>query len=114
MNILEVQNLTVTAKSDLLQRKLLNNVSFELKQGKTLGIVGESGSGKTLTGLSITKLLDPDTFNIDDGKIYFNELEILKLDEKEIRSIRGNKISTIFQEPMLSLNPVQTLSLIHI
>ena len=109
MNILEVQNLTVTAKSDLLQRKLLNNVSFELKQGKTLGIVGESGSGKTLTGLSITKLLDPDTFNIDDGKIYFNELEILKLDEKEIRSIRGNKISTIFQEPMLSLNPVQTI-----
>ena len=57
MNILEVQNLTVTAKSDLLQRKLLNNVSFELKQGKTLGIVGESGSGKTSLILAILNLI---------------------------------------------------------
>ena len=109
MNILEVKNLTVTAKNDPSQKKLLDSISFDLKQGQTLGIVGESGSGKTLTGLSITKLLDADVFNIKNGEIYFNDKEVLSLSNEEIRSIRGNKISMVFQEPMLSLNPVQTI-----
>ncbi len=109
MNILEVKNLTVIEKNNPSKRKLLDSVSFDLIQGKTLGIVGESGSGKTLTGLSITKLLDPDVFDINDGEIYLNKHEILNLNNEEIRSIRGNKISMVFQEPMLSLNPVQTI-----
>ena len=109
MNILKVNNLSITLKNDTSNQRLLNNVSFELQQGRTLGIVGESGSGKTLTGLSITKLLDPDNFNIDSGTIHFNGLEIATLNDSELRKIRGNKISMIFQEPMLSLNPVQTI-----
>ncbi len=109
MNILKVNNLSITLKNDTSNQRLLNNVSFELQQGRTLGIVGESGSGKTLTGLSITKLLDPDNFNIDSGTIHFNGLEIASLNDSELRKIRGNKISMIFQEPMLSLNPVQTI-----
>ena len=109
MNILKVNNLSITLKNDTSNQRLLNNVSFELQQGRTLGIVGESGSGKTLTGLSITKLLDPDNFNIDSGTIHFNGLDIATLNDSELRKIRGNKISMIFQEPMLSLNPVQTI-----
>ena len=109
MSILRVNNLSIKLNNDSLKKNLLNNVSFELHQGRTLGIVGESGSGKTLTGLSITKLLDSDIFNIDSGTIHFNELEITNLNDSELRKIRGNKISMIFQEPMLSLNPVQTI-----
>ena len=109
MNILEVRNLTVINKDYSYKNKFLNNISFSLPSGQTLGIVGESGAGKTLTGLAITKLLDPSIFKIESGQIFFKDEDILKFDEKRIRLIRGNQISMIFQEPMLSLNPVQTV-----
>ena len=78
-------------------------------KGKTTAIVGESGSGKTLSALSILKLL-PNGAEIKNGNIFFNNINLLKLNESEIQKIRGNKISTIFQEPMTSLNPLHTIN----
>ena len=75
---------------------------------RQVAIVGESGSGKTLSALSILKLL-PGNANIKSGSIIFEEKDLLKLPSKEIEKIRGNKISTIFQEPMSSLNPLHTI-----
>ena len=109
MNILEVRNLTVINKDHSHKRKFLNSISFSLAFGQTLGIVGESGAGKTLIGLAITKLLDPAIFKIETGHIFFKGEDIFKFEEKRLQSIRGNDISMIFQEPMLSLNPVQTV-----
>ena len=112
MNILEIDNLNIYNKEKT--KTYLNNISFVLKKGETLGIVGESGSGKTLTGLSITQLLDTDIFSLHANHIIFKNENIYEYDEPKLQSIRGNKISMIFQEPMLSLNPVQTIrSQIH-
>ena len=78
-----------------------------------LAVVGESGSGKSVTALSVLQLLPPRTAHIDSGEIWFssdgvNKTNLLKLSEKEIHSLRGNRIGMIFQEPMTSLNPVMT------
>ncbi|MBS82820.1 MAG: microcin ABC transporter ATP-binding protein [Gammaproteobacteria bacterium] len=107
MNILEVENLNISNKEKT--KNFLQNISFVLRRGETLGIVGESGSGKTLTGLSLTQLLDKDIFSLTANHILFNNNNIYEYDEKNLQSIRGNRISMIFQEPMLSLNPVQTV-----
>jgi oligopeptide/dipeptide ABC transporter ATP-binding protein len=84
----------------------IDGVSFEVKRGETLAIVGESGSGKSVTSLSIMRLIPQPPGKIVDGDIKFNGESILMKSEKEMRSIRGNRISMIFQEPMTSLNPV--------
>ena len=108
MKILEIKNLTIVNKNT--NQILLDNISFILDKGSTLGIVGESGSGKTLTGLSILGLLDKSVFEITQGSIIYDGIDILGLSEDEIQKIRTKSISIVFQEPMLSLNPVQKIS----
>ncbi|MDC0498420.1 dipeptide ABC transporter ATP-binding protein [Alphaproteobacteria bacterium] len=105
MSLISIKNLTISFKKN---QNVVNNVNIEIPKGKTVAIVGESGSGKTLSALSILKLL-PENANINNGSIIFKEKDLLKLPLNEIEKIRGNKISTIFQEPMSSLNPLHTI-----
>ena len=107
MKILEIKNLSLSSKKN--KTLLLKNVNLTLNKGEVLGIAGESGSGKTLMGLTITKLLDSAIFEILSGEIIYDGNDILKCNEDYLRSIRTKKISMVFQEPMLSLNPVQTI-----
>lgn len=89
--------------------RAVDGVSFSIEQGKTLGVVGESGCGKSVTALSILRLVPEPPGKIVAGEIRLNGTNLLDLPEKEMRKIRGNKISMIFQEPMTSLNPVFTV-----
>jgi len=89
--------------------KAADEVSFSLQAGETIGVVGESGSGKTVTALSILKLIPEPPGKIVGGEILFEGIDLLKAPNSSMRSIRGNKISMIFQEPMTSLNPVFTI-----
>jgi len=89
--------------------KAVDGVSFSLNKGETLGIVGESGCGKSITALSIMRLVPEPPGRIIGGKVNLDGKDLLELSEKEMRSIRGNDISMIFQEPMTSLNPVLTI-----
>jgi peptide/nickel transport system ATP-binding protein len=89
--------------------RAVDGVSFTVDPGETLGIVGESGCGKSVTALSILGLLPPKIGRVVGGSITFESRELLGLDEKEMRGIRGNRIAMIFQEPMTSLNPVHTI-----
>jgi microcin C transport system ATP-binding protein len=104
-NIVSIKNLTISFKEN---QKVVDNINIDIPQGKTVAIVGESGSGKTLSALSILKLL-PASAIIDNGSILYNKKDLLKLPLKEIETIRGNRISTIFQEPMSSLNPLHKI-----
>ena len=108
MPLLEVKNLHTYFKTKKGIVKAVNDVSYSLEPGKTIGIVGESGSGKSVSAMSILQLLDGNGF-IADGEIYFDGRELTKLPLEEMYSIRGNDISVIFQEPMTSLNPVFTI-----
>ena len=105
MALLEVKNLHTYFKTRKGTVKAVNDVSYSLESGKTIGIVGESGSGKSVSAMSILKLLDGNGY-IAQGEINFDGKDLTKLSEREMYSIRGNKISVIFQEPMTSLNPV--------
>ena len=105
MSLLSIKNLSINFKQN---QNVVNNVNIEIPKGKTVAIVGESGSGKTLSALSILKLL-PGNANINSGSVIFKEKDLLQLPLNEIEKIRGNKISTIFQEPMSSLNPLHTI-----
>ncbi len=109
MNILEVKNLKVYFKTIYGHNiaKAVDNVSFEIEKNKVFGLVGESGSGKTLTALSIINLI-PEGASIVSGKILFNGADILDMDREALRALRGSKISTVFQDPSSSLNPVFT------
>lgn len=109
MSLLEVKDLKTYFYTDAGIGKAVDGVSFSVDRGKVLGIVGESGCGKSVTSLSIMRLVDPATGRYEGGSILFDGKDILKLSEKEMRSLRGNKISMIFQEPMTSLNPVFTI-----
>ncbi len=104
-NIISIRNLTISFKNN---EKVVNNINLDIPKGKTVAIVGESGSGKTLSALSILKLL-PSGAKINQGQIIFNDKDLLKLPLNEIEKIRGNRISTIFQEPMSSLNPLHKI-----
>ena len=88
--------------------KAVNNTSYSVKEGETLGIVGESGSGKSVSAMSILRLLDGNGY-IDSGEILFNGRDLTKISRDEMYEVRGNEISVIFQEPMTSLNPVFTI-----
>jgi oligopeptide/dipeptide ABC transporter ATP-binding protein len=104
--ILEVKNLQTYFYTDEGISKAVNGISFKLKKGETLGIVGESGSGKSITSLSLLGLIPSPPGKIAGGSILFKGEDLLAKTEKQMRSIRGNEISMIFQEPMTSLNPV--------
>src|SRR5947209_8880044 len=87
----------------------VDGVSYEVEEGETLGLVGESGSGKSVSALSILRLIPNPPGKIVGGEVWFEDRDLLKLDEDEIRHIRGNRIAMVFQEPMTSLNPVLTI-----
>ncbi|HEY7317598.1 MAG TPA: ABC transporter ATP-binding protein [Candidatus Binatia bacterium] len=89
--------------------RAIDGVSFEIAEGKTLGLVGESGCGKSVTSLSIMRLISSPPGKIVGGEILYRGRDLLKLNNEEMRKIRGNEISMIFQEPMTSLNPVFTV-----
>lgn len=109
--LLDVRNLVTEFRSDSRVTKAVNDVSFSLRRGRTLGIVGESGSGKSVTSLSVMRLIPNPPGKITGGQVLFYEndntpTDLLTLPEETMRSYRGNRISMIFQEPMTSLNPV--------
>ncbi len=107
--LLEVKNLHTYFKTKKGTVKAVNNVTYSLESGKTIGIVGESGSGKSVSAMSILQLLDGNGY-IAEGEIIFEGRDLTKLTQKEMYNIRGNAISVIFQEPMTSLNPVFTVA----
>ena len=106
--LLSVRNLVTSFRTDAGVIRALDGVSFDVARGTTLGIVGESGSGKTVASLSILGLVQTPPGFIESGEILFGGQDLLKLEERDMRAIRGRKISMIFQEPMTSLNPVYT------
>ena len=107
--ILKVNNLKTYFTTDNGIAHAVDDVSFELNAGETLGIVGESGCGKSVTSLSIMKLIDQPPGFFEGGEILFKGENLLEMNDNQMRKIRGNKISMIFQEPMTSLNPVFTV-----
>lgn len=107
--LLEVKDLKTYFYTQSGIVKAVDGVSFSINEGETLGLVGESGSGKSVTSLSIMRLIPDPPGKILGGEIKFMGEDLLKLDKEEMRKIRGNKMSMIFQEPMTSLNPVLTI-----
>lgn len=107
-SILEVKGLKVYYYTREGVVRAVDNVDFFMEKGETVGLVGESGSGKSTLGFSILKLIPPPG-KIVDGKIIFDGIDLTELDEKEMREIRGKRISMIFQDPMTSLNPLMKI-----
>ena len=108
-SILRVVNLQTRFHTDDGIARAVDGVSFEIPKGKTLGLVGESGCGKSVTALSIMRLIASPPGKIVGGAVLFNDKDLLKLSEAQMRRVRGNEISMVFQEPMTSLNPVFTI-----
>jgi oligopeptide/dipeptide ABC transporter ATP-binding protein len=106
--LLQVEHLTTVFDLPSGSVPAVNDVSFEIRQGETLGVVGESGSGKSVTAFSIMRLVQPPG-RIASGAIRFKGRNLLTVPEKEMRAVRGAEISLIFQEPMTALNPVFTI-----
>ena len=104
--LVEVKGLKVSFHSFGKSFEAVRHVSFSIRKGETLGLVGESGSGKTVTALSLLRLIPSPPGKIEGGEILFKGQDLLKCSEKQLRLVRGNAISMIFQEPMSSLNPV--------
>jgi len=107
--ILQVKNLVTAFDTETARIRAVDDVSFEVRRGQTLGIVGESGCGKSVTALSIMRLLPKPTGIIESGRIQFDGFDILALPADKMHQIRGKRISMIFQEPMTSLNPVHRI-----
>jgi peptide/nickel transport system ATP-binding protein len=107
--VLRVEGLRVRFDTSEGVVRAVNGVSFEVGRGETLAVVGESGSGKSVTALSIQRLLPSPPAWIEAGHVWFGGRDLLTLSEAEMRQIRGNAISMIFQEPMTSLDPVMTV-----
>lgn len=107
--LVKVEDLEVHFRSSSSIVKAVNGVSFALNRKETLGIVGESGSGKSVTATALLRLIPSPPGKIAGGKIFFEGKDLLSLSEKEMRSVRGNEISMIFQDPITSLNPVYTV-----
>ena len=108
--LLEVKNLKTQFFTQDGVVKAVEDVSFYVMPGETLGVVGESGSGKSITGLSIMRLIPNPPGKIVNGEVIFEGQDLLKLNDDQIRRIRGNQIAMIFQDPMTSLNPVLTIN----
>ena len=105
-NILEVHDLEIRYVTDEETVQAVNDITFSLERGESIGRVGETGAGKTTTALGIMGLVPDPPGEIVKGSILFEGEDLLKLSEKQMRRIRGGKISMIFQDPMTSLNPV--------
>jgi oligopeptide transport system ATP-binding protein len=108
--VLEVRSLKTQFKTQDGVVKAVDDVSFYVMPGETLGVVGESGCGKSMTGLSIMRLIPSPPGKIVAGEIFFNGDDILRMTDEQVRAIRGNDIAMIFQDPMTSLNPVLTIN----
>ena len=108
-NLLEIKNLHTYFNTRRGLIKAVNGVSLTVQEGKTLGVVGESGSGKSQTAMSILKLFEPNQ-KIYEGEVIFEGKDLKNMSESDLRHVRGNDISMIFQEPMTSLNPVFTVN----
>jgi ABC-type dipeptide/oligopeptide/nickel transport system ATPase component len=102
--LLEVKNLTVSFDTPEGRARAVDDTSFSIKPGETLGLVGESGCGKTVTALALMRLIQTPPGRIEGGQIIFKGTDLLQLPERDMRKIRGNEISMVFQEPMTSLN----------
>lgn len=107
--ILQIKGLRTSFATSSGRITALHGIDFELNAGETLAVVGESGSGKSVTALSIMRLLPEHTAQIEAGEVMLNGRDLLTLSENDMRKVRGNDISMIFQEPMTSLNPVMTV-----
>ena len=107
--LLSLRHLVTAFETDEGYLRAVDDVSFDVLPGRTFGIVGESGCGKSVTALSIMRLIPSPPGFIEGGEVLFEGRDILQLREPEMRSLRGNEISMIFQEPMTSLNPVYTV-----
>ncbi|GIO69332.1 MAG TPA: ABC transporter ATP-binding protein [Paenibacillus cookii] len=108
-NLVEFRNLQTHFRTSAGVVKAVDDVSFTIREGETLCVVGESGCGKSVTAMSMMRLVESPPGNIVGGEIVFEGKDLLKLNNNEMRRIRGNEISIIFQEPMSSLNPVLTI-----
>ncbi len=106
--ILEVKNLETTFSSKAGPVRAVNNISYSIAKGKTLGIVGESGCGKSVTSYSLMRLIEKPG-RISGGQVLLNGRDLLKLNEQEMAEVRGGEMAMIFQEPMTALNPVLTI-----
>ena len=107
--LIEVRDLAVEFVSGAQQQRVVESVSFDIRRGETLALVGESGSGKSVTAHSILRLLPYPLARHPTGSIRYDNQDLLHLDEKKMRHIRGNRIAMIFQEPMTSLNPLHNI-----
>ncbi len=107
--LIQVENLKTSFFTIQGEVKAVDGVSFSVNPGEVMGLVGESGCGKSVTALSILRLVASPPGQIVGGRILFDDKDLLAMSEKEMRGVRGNEISMIFQEPMTSLNPVYTI-----
>lgn len=108
--LLEVKNLRTEFHTQDGVVHAVNGVSFHLEEGETLGLVGESGCGKSVSMLSVMRLIPMPPGKIVSGQVLFQGRDLIQVDDEEIRSVRGNKIAMVFQDPMTSLNPVLTIN----
>ena len=108
-NLIEIRDLAVEFVSGDKAQRVVEGVSFDIRKGETLALVGESGSGKSVTAHSILRLLPYPLARHPSGSIHYAGEDLLKLDERKLRGIRGNRIAMVFQEPMTSLNPLHTI-----
>jgi oligopeptide transport system ATP-binding protein len=109
-NLLSVKDLRTYFETEDGTVKAVDGISFELKSGETLGIVGESGSGKSVANLSLMRLIPDPPGKIVSGSVMFDGRDVLQLNPREVRAIRGRRIAMIFQDPMTSLNPFMRIS----
>ncbi|MDW6025988.1 ABC transporter ATP-binding protein [Mesorhizobium sp. BAC0120] len=108
-SLLSVRDLSVAFAQGEKKSTAVDHISFDIAKGETVALVGESGSGKSVTALSVLKLLPYPSASHPSGEIWFGGKDLLSLSEKELRRVRGNKVTMIFQEPMTSLNPLHTI-----
>ena len=106
--LLKVENISIFLEEKNKKRYLVENISFELKEGECLGILGESGSGKSLTCKSIVGLLDDKTF-FTEGRVVYNEKNLLEVKKEDLRKLRGKEIAMILQNPMTCFDPLYTV-----
>src|SRR5258707_299303 len=107
--LLEVKDLSVAFRQGQRETLAVDGISFDIGQGETVALVGESGSGKSVTALSVMKLLPYPAARHPSGSIRFTGQDLLTMGPRQIRQVRGNDITIIFQEPMTSLNPLHTI-----